>query len=97
MFPIFGVIEGLFSPTHLIIVLLVGIILFGKRLPEMSRAVGKSVKEFAHGFRGLEDDLHGGGTPRPESAEPARPPQRVLSTAPKFEVNHVPPPPPPAV
>lgn len=39
--------EGLFQPTHLIIILVIVLIVFGpKRLPEIGGAVGKSIREF---------------------------------------------------
>jgi hypothetical protein len=37
MTPLFSFIEGAFSPSHILIVLVVGFILFGKKFPEMGR------------------------------------------------------------
>ena len=37
MNPLFGIFEGLLSPGHLILLLIIGILFFGKRLPEMGR------------------------------------------------------------
>lgn len=46
------------GPTELIIVLVVIIILFGpKKLPDLSRAIGKSIGEFKRGRREVEDEL----------------------------------------
>jgi len=90
MAPLFAIFEGAFSTTHILIVLIIGIIFFGKRLPEIGRSLGKGIVEFKKGMKGLEDDLDGGvaATP-PARQEPAvdqiRPPQRVAATAPKFE------------
>jgi sec-independent protein translocase protein TatA len=39
--------EGLFQPTHMIIILVVVLIIFGAgKLPEIGGAMGKSIKEF---------------------------------------------------
>lgn len=54
-FPTLGLTPG---PTELIIVLVVIIILFGpKKLPDLSRAIGKSIGEFKRGRREVEDEL----------------------------------------
>ena len=47
MLTLLGFIEGLFSPTHMIILLIIGILIFGKRLPEMGRYLGKGIVEFS--------------------------------------------------
>jgi sec-independent protein translocase protein TatA len=79
--------EGLFAPSHIIIVLIVGVLLFGKRLPEIGRSLGKGLVEFKKGLKGLEDDVDVANQPlRQEQAmEQPRPPQRVAATTPKFE------------
>src|SRR6187200_252096 len=89
MHPLFGFLEGALSPTHILIVLVVGLLVFGKRLPEVGRSLGKGIVEFKKGLKGLEDDV--GETTahhvdqRAPALEPPRPPQRVTATAPKFE------------
>ena len=93
MSPLFGFFEGLTSPTHLFLLLIIGILFFGKRLPEMGRSLGKGIVEFKKGLRGLEDEIEGTATPRPEehikpALEPPRPPQRVATNVPKFEDNN---------
>lgn len=40
-----------------IIVLVVALLLFGKRLPEVARGLGKGIVEFKKGVRGIEDEL----------------------------------------
>jgi len=46
------------GPTELIIVLVVILILFGpKKLPDLSRAIGKSIGEFKRGRREVDDEL----------------------------------------
>jgi sec-independent protein translocase protein TatA len=93
MAPLTAFIENLFKPGHLLVVVIVGILIFGKRLPEIARSLGKSIVELKKGMRGLEDDLdpsHASPAARPESVvEQIRPPQRVQATAPKFEDDKV--------
>src|SRR2546429_9490601 len=98
---LFGVgLDSLLSPTHLLILLGIGILIFGKRLPEVGRSLGKGIMEFKKGLKGLEDDVEPGASssPRAESPqylEPPRPPQRVPTSVPKFEDMPNPPPTPP--
>ena len=96
MNPLFGF--GELSLIHWTIVAVVGILLFGKRLPEVGRSLGKGIVEFKKGLKGLEDEADTTTSARQEPAviEPPRPPQRVTSTAPKFEDNpsNLPTPPP---
>jgi sec-independent protein translocase protein TatA len=89
MNPLFGIM-GEFSMIHWLLVVGIGVLLFGKRLPEVGRSLGKGIVEFKKGLKGLEDEVDAGtNVTRQEPAvlEPPRPPQRVASTAPKFEDN----------
>jgi sec-independent protein translocase protein TatA len=82
---------------QLIIVLIVGVLIFGRRLPEIGRYLGKGIVEFKKGMKGLEDELDLTGTASPfnhqmtqapqQPSEQIRVPQRVQATAPKFEDN----------
>jgi sec-independent protein translocase protein TatA len=88
---------GLESPIHWMLLLVIGILLFGKRLPEMGRYLGKGIVEFKKGLKGLEDEIEGTSTAarqEPAALEPPRPPQRVTMNVPKFEdsPNNVTPP-----
>ena len=40
-----------------IIVLVVALLLFGKRLPDVARSLGKGIVEFKKGVRGIEDEV----------------------------------------
>ena len=75
--------------TEWIIIGALGLLIFGKRLPEVGKSLGKGIVEFKKGIKGLEDDVDTGsvGTPRqdPLPLEQPRPPQRVMTSAPKFE------------
>src|SRR5687767_15951962 len=40
-----------------IIIAAFGLLLFGKRLPEVGRSLGKGIVEFKKGLKGVEDDV----------------------------------------
>ena len=45
--------EGLLSPTHLIFILLIVLIIFGPgKLPDLGRGLGKGIREFKDAVRG---------------------------------------------
>jgi len=91
MAPLFGLFN--LGTPEIIIILVVGVMLFGRRLPDVGRYLGKGIVEFKKGIKGVEDDIdtqanaYGGGSYQPP--EPPRPPQRVGAAAPKFEEQPV--------
>lgn len=38
-------------------ILLIGLMLFGRRLPDVARSIGKSIVEFKKGIREVRDDI----------------------------------------
>lgn len=49
--------EGLLSPGHLIIVLVIALIVFGpKRLPELGRSLGGGIRHFKDAIAGEDED-----------------------------------------
>jgi len=40
-----------------IVILALGLLVFGRRLPEVGRSVGKSIVEFKKGIKGIENDI----------------------------------------
>lgn len=83
MTPLFGILD---NPMMLLVLGALGVLLFGRKLPEVGRSLGKGLAEFKKGLKGIEDDIDG-STHRsePPPLEQPRPPQRVTTTAPKFE------------
>jgi len=45
------------GPTEMIIIGVIAVLLFGKRLPEVGRSLGKGIMEFKKGVRGVEEEL----------------------------------------
>jgi len=48
---------GLPGSWEWIIIALIGLLLFGKRLPEVGKSLGRSIVEFKKGLRGVEEDI----------------------------------------
>jgi sec-independent protein translocase protein TatA len=48
---------GGLSASEIAIVLVIGLLLFGSRLPQVGRSLGKTLTEFKRGLRGMEDDM----------------------------------------
>ena len=53
----FAFIGGIGVP-EIIAILVVGLLLFGKRLPEVGRNAGKTFMEFKRGVRGIKDQFY---------------------------------------
>ncbi len=47
------------GPMELVIVGVIGLLLFGKRLPDVARNLGKGMNEFKRGLQGIEDEVRG--------------------------------------
>ena len=56
---------------EIMLLLVLGVLLFGRNLPQLGRSLGKTVTEFKRGVKGLEDDTEptAGGAPRPVEPE----------------------------
>jgi sec-independent protein translocase protein TatA len=49
---------GNFKPLEILLILVVILLLFGaKRLPEMAKSIGQSVREFRKGIRDMKDEV----------------------------------------
>ena len=64
MLAIFGLPGG----GEWIILLVLGLLIFGRRLPDVGRSIGRSIVEFKRGIKGIEDDVE---------SESSRPPARL--------------------
>lgn len=93
---------GNLNPMELMVVLGLAVLLFGKRLPEVGRTLGKGIVEFKKGIRGLEEEFRfDEHSIKNAKAEPVSVPSDLVeSSVPKFELptsaptrqdDHVPP------
>ena len=76
------------SSWEMVMVAMIGLLLFGKKLPEVARNVGKTVRDFKKGMTGFEDEIRD-NVHRPVASQtsyrPAPADERDEVTAPKFE------------
>jgi sec-independent protein translocase protein TatA len=78
---------SMLGPQEVIVLLLIGVLLFGKKLPEVGHSLGRAFQQFKRGLSGMEDEI-GGVSLTPGVSGPynaARPPQRLEAPAPKFQ------------
>lgn len=80
----FAILPGI-GLQEMVILLVLGVLLFGRKLPDIGRSLGRTIVEFKKGFNGLEDEIATGSSSKPAiEPEPIRPPQRVTPSAPVF-------------
>ena len=70
------------GPQELVVLCVIGVLLFGRKLPEVGRSLGKSIVAFKQGLMGTSDDVE--SLPPDRSPESPRPPER-MAAGPKFE------------
>jgi len=83
-----GVLAFMFGAPgvpELMIVAIIGLLLFGKRLPTVAKDIGKSIVEFKKGVRGIEDEVETSTYQQTETPRPPAEENYEEVTAPKFE------------
>ncbi len=66
--------EGLFQPTHLIVILLVYLLFFGtKKLPELGKGLGEGIRGLKEALREAQDPT--GPTPAAPAPQPEKKPE----------------------
>lgn len=83
MFPSLG-------PLEMIVVMGIAVMLFGKRLPEVGRSLGKGIVEFKKGLRGIEEGFDFSGESPSRHAAEDRPRTASASAANDLAGNAVP-------
>lgn len=69
---------GNLGTMELLIILAIGLLLFGRRLPEVGKSLGKGIVEFKRGLKGIEEevDTH-------SSTPPGRSTQQKMTSTPE--------------
>ena len=71
---------GMPGPVELLIILAIGLLIFGRRLPEVGRSLGRSIVEFKRGIRDIQNEIED------EAARPAPPSSKApAKAAPQIE------------
>src|SRR5690348_16992082 len=70
------------NPMELLIVLGAGILLFGRRLPEVGRSLGRGIVEFKKGLKGIGDEIDEASNQPPSPPAAASPPASLPRSAP---------------
>jgi sec-independent protein translocase protein TatA len=72
--------------SEMLILGVIGLLLFGKRLPEVARNLGKGMMEFKKGMYDIQDDVTSAANrPLSSQSRPIPADTREEATAPKFE------------
>src|SRR4051812_37042364 len=62
-----------------------GLLFFGKRLPEVGRSLGKGIVEFKKGLKGIEDEVEEASNQPAKAALPPQEARAALPTDAKFD------------
>ena len=66
------------SPVQLLVVLAVGLLIFGRRLPDMGKNIGRTIVEFKKGLNAATDEIKHAAD---EPAEEAAPPRKIVASS----------------
>ena len=72
---------GLPMGMEWVVLLVLGLLIFGRRLPEVGRSLGRGIVEFKKGIRGIEEDID-----EESSRSNANGSKRIAETAPRSEL-----------
>lgn len=73
------------NPVELVVIGVVAVLLFGNKLPNVARSMGKSLTEFKRGMQDLKDELNVADTRPTQVRRYHEIDDREEATAPKFE------------
>ncbi len=63
-------LDGLFQPTHLLIILVIALFVFGpKKLPELGQGLGKGIRSFRESMKAATEDPDKTETPSSTHSE----------------------------
>lgn len=76
------------GPWEVTVLLLLALLIFGRRLPEVGKSLGKGIVEFKRGIKGIDDEIESESDkpakrePRSEQTPPNVPPASLPDAAP---------------
>ena len=73
------------GPMEMIIVGIIAILLFGNRLPEVAKSIGKGFNEFKKGMHGIDEEIHTASRTTSTSRPSRAIEDREDTSGPKFE------------
>ncbi len=72
-----------------IIILIVALLIFGKRLPEVMKSMGRGIVEFKKGVKGVEDDVEDAIEKKPEKPEKLETPENKSEKTETDDKEHI--------
>jgi len=66
LFIIAGILGGIGTPELILIALVVLLLFGGSKIPELMKGVGKGVRGFKDGLKGVEDEINESGKKEPD-------------------------------
>lgn len=70
---------GLPGGWEWIVLLVLGLLIFGRRLPEVGRSIGRSIVEFKKGIKGIEEEIEAEATTPSKTSSKELPDQGTAS------------------
>ena len=82
---------GSLGTTELVVILVIALLMFGGRLPDVARSIGKSVNQFKRGLKEVDDEVTRPEPPPPPKSlprdtDPTRAPDSVKE--PESSIKH---------
>lgn len=63
-------LEGLLQPSHLLLIALVAVIVFGpSKIPELGKGIGEGIKNFKKGMKEATDAVNSEASSKPKEPE----------------------------
>jgi len=79
---------GMPGGVEWIIILVIALLIFGKRLPEVMKSMGKGIVEFKKGVKGVEDDVEEVSNKKQEKIETTKS-EQLHETDKKDEIKNI--------
>jgi sec-independent protein translocase protein TatA len=83
----FLAIFGMPGGMEIVVIIVIGLLIFGRRLPEVGRNLGKSIVEFKKGIKGIGDDIDKEAQRDDDDTEPTKIDQSSTADLPPAKVT----------